>query len=459
MNSHPSESTIETAIDTDADKVLASLSSGDDGIFQRDSIVTEGEAGDKGRVVLWTFKLHRVGRVVEWLFRMTTERNCDGDGYMLGLNTLEDENELPEYATAKLETLRSLRKGSADPVVEGLMKNCVVILRNMKYGQSSFFLKGHIGTAKALDKLLDKSVDQKMSKRMPGVVRRMSTVLETTAAMRFSSQKLVLNALDGVVYSIFKEHEDSARVDNDRHRVTVGEIMTANEEGGIQLKNLQERGMMEEAKKMLARGKSWKCISHEGVNPIRISKVKQEGNSVPWCKAEAVIHTSAKRLLSYLLNFDSIDRMKEHNKKHGRLSRCMHVGGQGGINDARHFFYCLKIPKARRKRRFEVRAVWEHDKGGDAAVAGHDDGRAVYRFAWCPANQLSEDDGYIDRIKAECGFDDGSSFLAGTVLANTKGIYELKEVAENITGNLAPTPALRAHIMHIVHFSPPPPLI
>ena len=188
------------------------------------------------------------------------------------------------------------------------------------------------------------------------------------------------------------------------------------------MKDPQEKAFMEEIKKMLAIGKSWKCVSHEGINPIRISKLKEDGDSVPWSKAEAVIHTSAERLLAYLLNFDSVERMEDHKDKYGDLPRRMHVGGKGGISDQMHLFYCVKVLNARRTRRFEVRAVWEKDNNN----VGH--GGAVYRFAWCPADQINEHNNNINRIKAECGFEDGSSFLA-----RTRGIYELREVAENVT--------------------------
>ena len=99
MDKLPSEVTIESIIHTDADKVLSSLFSGSDGIFQRDSIVAEeGEAGEGQRVVLWTFKLEKAAKVVEWLLRMSTEKDDDGDGYMIVLNSVEDEAELPEEA-------------------------------------------------------------------------------------------------------------------------------------------------------------------------------------------------------------------------------------------------------------------------------------------------------------------------------------------------------------------------
>ena len=78
MNELPSEVTIETVIHTHADNVLSSLFSGSDGIFQRDSIVAEeGEAGREGRVVLWSFKLEKARKVVEWLLRMKVKK--DGD--------------------------------------------------------------------------------------------------------------------------------------------------------------------------------------------------------------------------------------------------------------------------------------------------------------------------------------------------------------------------------------------
>ena len=232
------------------------------------------------------------------------------------------------------------------------------------------------------------------------------------------NKKIVLDAIEGVKHSIFMQFKDGAGKDEMMHRVIIGEIA---KEGG-QLKDPQEKAFMEETKKMLAIGKSWKCVSNEGLNPIRISKFKEEGDSDPWCKGEAVIHTSAKRLLAYLLNFDGIERMAEHKDKHGDLSRCMYVGGKGGIRDIRHLFYCVKVSNARRTRRFEVRAVWEKDRND----VGH--GGAVYRFAWCPADKVKKEDDNIDRSKAECGFEDGRSFLA-----RTRGIYELRKVAENVT--------------------------
>ena len=67
---------LQTIIYTKADKVLSSLLSGNDGIFQRDSImVEEGEAGEGRRVVLWTFQLEKAGKIVEWLVRMTTKKD------------------------------------------------------------------------------------------------------------------------------------------------------------------------------------------------------------------------------------------------------------------------------------------------------------------------------------------------------------------------------------------------
>ena len=108
MDKLPSEVTIESTIHTHADNVLSSLFSGSDGIFKRDSIVAEeGEAGREGRVVLWSFKLEKARKVVEWLLRMKVKKDGDGDGYMVVLNSVEDEAELPEDALDKLTSLRA----------------------------------------------------------------------------------------------------------------------------------------------------------------------------------------------------------------------------------------------------------------------------------------------------------------------------------------------------------------
>ena len=145
MDQLPSEVTIESTIHTDADNVLSSLSSGSDGIFQRDSIMAEeGEAdeGQRQRVVLWIFKLEKAKKIVEWLLRMKIEKD-GGDGYTIKLKSVEDEGELPEDALDKLRGLRARWIGDAG-VVGGFMKDCKLILRNMKYGRSIFFFSGEV---------------------------------------------------------------------------------------------------------------------------------------------------------------------------------------------------------------------------------------------------------------------------------------------------------------------------
>ena len=425
MDQLPSKVKIESVIHTHVDKVLSFLLSRNDGIFQRDLIVAEeSEAGREGRVVLWTFKLEKASKIVEWLLRMTTIENDECGGCMIKLSSVKDERELPEDALDKLVNLRmQWRTSWKGDAVRGFMQDCVLILRKMKYGQSQFILNGTAFAFEALEEGTGPRLIRRLTTTIKSMPRSGLGIREKLNLPGPSNNQAVLDAIKGIERSIFKQFENSKRVDEERHNDTIEEI--TKEEGG-QLVDPQEKAFMEETKKMLAVGEGWKCVSHEGVTPIRISKLKEEDDSIPWCKAEAVIHTSAKRLLAYLLNFDSIERMAEHKDKYGDLPRHMHVGGQGGISDARHLFYCVKVPNALRTRRFEVRAVWEKDKNNE----GH--GGAVYRFAWGPAGAINKDND-IDRIKAECGFEDGKSSLANCVLAKTRGIYELREVAENIT--------------------------
>ena len=436
MNRPSSKATARSVIHTHADNVLSSLSTGSDGIFQRDFIMAlEGES--KSRIVLWTFKLEKAGKVVEWLFRMTVEKDEEW-GCALNLNSVKHD-ELPMVALEKLASLRAQRTSWKVDVVKGVMQDCLLILRNMKYGQTSFFLTGSFcsisGDSKEIKRnYSEKGIRLRLTERLTDRITdfRLHPSLKLTG---LSDEQAVLDSIEGIKCSIFGQFEDSERVDEDRLRDTIEEI--GKEEAG-QLTDPKERAFMEDAKKMLAMEKSWKCVSHEGNAPIRISKLREDGDSVPWCKAEAVIHTSAKRLLAYLLNFDSVERTMDHKDKHGDLPRRMHVGGQCGINDARHFFYCIRLPNALRTRRFEVRAVWEKDKNDEHDKNKNDDcrGGAVYRFAWCPADEVNKEDNNIDRIKAECGFDDGTvtgkSFLENCVLARTRGIYELREVTENV---------------------------
>ena len=425
MNQVSSQANIKAVIHTDAENVLSSLSEGSDGIFQRDSIVAEQvEAGEGRRVILWTFKHKKAGKIVEFLLRMTVvkEKGYDG-GYVVNLNSVK-HHELPMVGLEKLASLKAQRISWKGDVVEGFMKDCVLTLRNVKYGQSQFILNGTAFAFEALEEGTGTRLIRSMTTTIKSMPRSGLGIREKLNLTFISSIQAVLDAIEGAQHSIFKQFENSARVDEERHRCTIGEI---DEEKAGQLSDPQEKAYMEEAKKMLAIRQGWKCVSQQGFNPIRISKLKKDDDSVPWCKAEAVVHTSAKRLLAYLLNFDSIERTEDHSGKHGMLPRHMHVCGEGGASDIRHLFYCVKVPNALRTRRLEVRAVWEKDKND----GGH--GGAVYRFAWCPAFELSKSDDDISRIKAECGFGDGNSFLANSVFAKTRGIYELREVAENVT--------------------------
>ena len=428
----PSEVAVESLIHTRAENVLSFLCSGSGDNFQRDSImVEEGEAGEGRRVVLWTFLLERAGKIVEWILRMVIKK-YDGGGYIVVLNSVKDESELPEDALDKLTNLRTQRRRRVreGDVVQGLMKDCLLSLRNRKYDQSSFSIFNTSSVCTIGGGGLYKEVEGK-SARLTNLTESLLTTTKRVskrlrASLRgLSNEQAVLTAMEGIRRHVFEHFEDSSRVDEERHKDTIEEI--TKEEGG-QLADPQEKAFMEETKKMLAIEKSWKCVSHEGATPIRISKLKEDGDSMPWCKAETVIHTSAKRLLAYLLNFDSIERTNEHKNKHGKLLRCMHVDGEGRITDPRHFFYCVKVPNVMSIRRFEVRVVWDKENSNNGAHGG-----AVYRLAWCPAFEVTGMHKYVDRIKMECGFDDQNSFLANSILAKTRGIYELREVSANVT--------------------------
>ena len=376
-------------------------------------------------IVLWTVKLGRIDKIVEWLFRVSAEQDEDR-GYTVALELVEDEAGLPKKALKKLTSLRGDSSFPAsEGAVHGSVKDTVLRIKSMKYGQSGL----------------------EFSCAPRAVVRDCKENPQSSSKNEeHSMADLVEEALNVISYSLTKQHENAAKVDEERCKDTVSEI-----DGALgRLIEPQEKAVMETAKAILETKKRWqscqgrapaairlsKCYDDEVSTPCEKSEAGSRRNSLrrrlsnfnggnrpaPWCKAEAVIHTSAKRLLAYLLNFDSIERMNEHRNKHGRLSRCMHVGGQGGINDARHLFYCVKVPKARKTRRFEVRAVWEKDRN-DAAHRG-----AVYRFAWCPVGEMNKENGDIDAMKEKCGFNDGSSILAGT-----RGICELREVADNVT--------------------------
>ena len=415
-----SEFAVESVVHTHADNLLSSLLSGGEGIFQRYTVKEEegaGRAGESSIVVLWTVKLKHDRKIVEWLLRMSVVKDDSNDGYTVTMNSIEVEDELPKEALDKLASLRrserSLWRNCG--VVEGKMTHCVLIIRSMKYGQSSFSLRGAVCATESLKEEGNKNLFESMPATGLGVREKLNLI-------SVPSNTVVLRAIEQINCNLFKQYEDSVRVDEDRYRSTMDEI-DLEVAGLLSDHHPQEKAMMEEAKKILDHNEEgWKCISHEGANPIRISKLCREGHSVPWGKAEATIHASAKRLLAYLLNFDSIERIEYHNDKYGNLPKCMHVGGEGGIADSRHFFYCVKVPNTRRTRRFEVRAAWEME------VNSEERNKKVYRFAWCPANELNEKEDDISRMKKECGFKDGNSFLA-----KTRGIYELREAAENVT--------------------------
>ena len=424
----------DVIVHADAHNVLSSMLSGNDGVFHRyalkkenDKWVTSATACSGDFIVLWTTKLERYKKAVEWLFRASIEEG-DDQQYAVTMNSIKEEAELPEDALANINlsrsNLASPKEGAAAAVneVKCFMKNCTLTVRNAQYGQSIFSLKGkfdHAASAKDKSKPTHDPSSASTTHNAAATAKRTSEALKSTAK---HSRGYVADAIKLMKYSIFKQHENSAKVDEERYICSVAEI----EKEVGQLTDPQERTIMKEAKNMLEAKRVWKCISHAGLNPIRISKCYESGTSVPWCKAEAVIHTSTKQLLSYLLNFDSLERTMNHQFKHNYLSSSMRVGGKGGITDERYFFYSIEVGETGAtltKRRFEVRVVWE--KGDDE----ESDEKGVYRLAFCPAKNCQAQDGtVVEEIKAKRDSRDTSS-----PLAETKGIYELREIAENIT--------------------------
>ena len=399
---------INVLLHAHSDVVLPSLLSGNDGIFKRDTLGGDATVGDgtTTTIILWQFKLEQAKKDVEWLFRVSTKKNDTG-GCILTMSPVVKEEELPQAVLDKLAKARaasvlgSSTSSQADDGsgIQGLMQDAVLTITNLKHGQSSVTLD-YAPRAVAKDSLVCPPVNNNKDD---------------------SSVAFIREALDGIGYSLTRQHENVSRIEEDRCRCTMGEI----DEALGRLTDPREREVMDHALAMLRKeDEDWEYLKiTEASKAVRLSQRYKDGDSLMILKAEAVIHVSAKRLLAYLLNFDSFKRTKDHKKSHGTFSSYMHVGGEGGATDARHFFYCVDLGRSR-SRRFEVRSVWEK--------CSAESGRTVYRFAWCPAdkNSSGEAAGDLEKIKAECGFKEDNEIP----LAWTTGIYELRELAENVTG-------------------------
>ena len=402
---------LKTVIHANTEVVLSSLKSGNDGLFQREVIMGEGGSTVEKLqeiVLLWTYLLTKEKKQVKWLLKASIKRTDDDGGHVIKMNTILEE-ELPNDAQNKLAKIRVGKSWKGD-VIDGFMKDCILTTGNAAHGTSMVCFKGDVDEGYALHEETDKSM--KIGKMMSKLQTAAAAAGNFRAPRAYAS---ALKAVRGIWASLTKQHENSERVDEERYAFTMNEI---DQEEASQPWDQKERAIMEMGKMMLSTRKGWKYFSHDIGGTMRLAKFCNEGDSVPWCKAETLVHTSPKRLLAYLLNFDSIERMENHEKKFGKLPRSMKVSGKGGIRDARHFFYTVRLPMARRNRRFEVRATWEKETNAN--------GDEVYRFAWSDSNDSN--------VRASHRFSDGSEYDSrSSLLASTRGIYELRGVVRNVT--------------------------
>ena len=372
---------------------MSSLCDGASGGFYRDTVEDhcsreeeEDSTKNKSRTVLWTYKLKGSEDVVQMLFTMSVIKD-DKTEMAMSLNSVD-----PAFVSKT--KLGEVQQPKVRFPIRGWMKDCTITLKDTGEDCCSFLFEGKVfedTTSIAHIGDLSEARPRRGSRGNALTSRLLSSFSKRNLAP--CNREAILSATEGMMSSLFKEHEESAILDKERLRSTMEEV-GAGAAAAAELTG-EERAVMEKAKKVLET-KGWVYYAGAGTDPVRLSKRCDGADPIPWGKAEAVVHTSAKRLMAYLLNFDSIERMKEHRENHGNLPRCVHIsggGGGGGSNKTRHFFEVVKRPF--KGRRFETRVVWNKEMRG---------GTIVYHFAWVSSRVCLRRIVFVTKLCAEGGF-------------------------------------------------------
>lgn len=218
----------------------------------------------------------------------------------------------------------------------------------------------------------------------------------------------VLNSLKLILRSIFKHVQNDKRVDKDTYKEITENVVPSTPPCLP-----EEKAFLNEMEKFLEKEGKWEYFPPE--KEVYLRMARRHDTKDLWGLAEGHIHVAAKKIFSYLLCYDSKERLAKHMKTNGKLPRTMHV--LDGTH-TRFFFTTQKMPSPLHNRRYDIAVVWD-------AEIDETTGRWVYKIAFQPVQNYRGDPAKVKAaVEKSCLDKDNDKLVIGA----TSGIYIIKEV-------------------------------